>query len=163
MSYVVLITEILRKKGVVLYITGLAFAFYGQYAFLNKTTLLYFTIFFLYQSFIYIMYMYLPVVTIDVIIQNFMEECQTKSANTIDSSLNCFETYQKIEKALEKYLCVHYGVQQVLIIVVLFQSISSFLNNDYTTVSAAEVYKLIGYIFQILGRKNNRGGCLTIC
>ena len=89
--------------------------------------------------------------TIDVIIQNFMGDCPINSSNNIDSILNCFETYKKIEKALEKFLLMHYGARQVLIIVVLFQSISSFLRNDYSTITSADYYKLIGFTFQILG------------
>ena len=100
------------------------------------------------------MNIYVPIIIIDVIIQNFNEEFQKKSLNTVDTILSCYESYQKIEKALEKYLLVHFGSQQVLMIMVLFISISSFLNNELpTTALAAEFYRLVGHIFQMLGLK----------
>ena len=133
------------------YVAGFALLSYGSLTYGDDMTIILFTTKFVLESLKNIMYQYIPVIIVDVIIQNFMEECQTNSSFSIDSCLNCFETYQKIEKALQKYLLIHYGGQQVLIIVALFISISSFINNDYLAAPAAELNDFVAYTFSILG------------
>ena len=135
-------------------VAGSALLNYGTLIFGDHISIILFTIKFVLETLITIMYDYIPVIIIDVIIQNFIEEYQTKSAFSIDSCLNCFETYLKIEKALEKYLLVHYGSQQILIIIILFTSISSFLNNDYLAAPAAEISNFVGFILTIIGCMN---------
>ena len=137
-----------------IFVAGSALLNYGTLIFGDHISIILFTIKFVLETLITIMYDYIPVIIIDVIIQNFMEECQQKSSFSIDSCLNCFETYLKIEKALEKYLLVHYGSQQILIIVILFTSISSFLSNDYLAAPAAEISNFVGFILTIIGCMN---------
>ena len=142
-------------KGLAFFVVGFALSNYGTLIFGDHISIILFTIKFVLETLINIMYDYIPVIIIDVIIQNFMEEYQTKSSFSIDSCLNCIETYQKIEKALEKYLLVHYGGQQILIIVTLFTSISSLLDNDYLA-SPAINNNLIGFMLYIIGCINLR-------
>ena len=97
---------------------------------------------------------FLPIIMVKIWLQDFKLKCGNTSKNYFEDCRNCFNLYSTYEEVFKNLFITFFGSSQILSIVLLFLSFSSFVT--HLDISLDELLNFAGLIFTFTGNNRNQ-------
>ena len=92
---------------------------------------------------------FIPILMIKLWLQDFTKQCGYNANIILDNCRKCFDLYSAYEEAFKKAFILFFGMSQIMSIIMIYSSFSSFLINS--SFSIDECLHFLGFIFTFAG------------